>query len=184
MFLPNQETFAVKAPRGRKASKKKAARIRDAVHARRDAWAENRGHYRKTTAFIPADGQHQEAGNFKVLKNYAETVIDGWLDDGEFPANEVRTISMLRDFWAIVDRFNYRQGMRSFASNEDNGHMSALKRIGAKSKCVPQWKWQIFENVVRWGEPTGVPGSKIANVHPASIEAAKRIVGEVARELA
>jgi hypothetical protein len=178
-------TKSRKSSTARRANQRKAAKIREAVAARRDAYSESRKHYRNATAYIPNDGHHREPGNFKVLRNYAPTVIDGWFDEREteFTARDIRVISVCCDHWRALDEAAYeRRTMRGFVPTK--AFIRALKVMQARASRVPSWQWYVFENVVRWDEPVGIPGSKFASNSRASVSAAKQVVKEVARSIA
>lgn len=130
-----------------------------------------RGRYRKFTARIPNDGAHRTPGNYVVQKNFATSVIDEWLDDeGLFTQEEFNAIWFCAEMWRRLDQtaMGERQGSRS------------LYRISNIKRQFPWSEWSVFENVIRWNEPTGVHGSRISVIRASSLEAAKQIVKKVA----
>jgi hypothetical protein len=149
---------------------------------------DGRGRYRKATARIPNDGRHKEAGNFKVQINDATSVIDEWLnDDGLFTQDEFAAIWYCGEMWrriglTVRDR-NEKARASGLSDRRDYEAQRALNAIARIRKHFDRTDWNIFENVIRWNEPCGRPGSAIAMVPGSSIEAAKLIVKGIAREI-
>lgn len=119
------------------------------------------------------------------IVNKTVTVIDGWIDDDVFHRSHVRVIEYVRELWRDIQRprhpfFDPYDPEERDDSFESERAKNLLRRC---RNLVGSARWSIFENVVRWNEPTGVPGSRIAAVHPSSIIAAQDIVADVAADI-
>ncbi len=119
------------------------------------------------------------------IVNRTVTVIDGWIDDDVFHRPHVRVIEYCRDLWRDI-----RQPRHPFFDSPDlEDRADSFEAERAKNllrrcqRLVGHARWSIFENVVRWNEPTGIPGSRVANISEASIVAAQDIVREVAADI-
>jgi hypothetical protein len=44
-------------------------------------------------------------------------------------------------------------------------------------------RWNIFENVVRWNEPTGIPGSRICSLRDEAIWSAQETIAAIAGDI-
>lgn len=120
-----------------------------------------------------------------LVINRAVTVIDDWIDDDVFHRRHVRVIEAARDLWRAIKRprhpFFDPYDPEELEDGPDSERAKNLLR-----RCrslVGRGRWYIFENVIRWNEPTGIPGSRIANVSAASITAAQDVVRDVADEI-
>lgn len=119
------------------------------------------------------------------LVNKTVTVIDGWIDADVFSRGEVWAIEYARDLWRDIrfprhpyfDPPDLEDRNDSFESERAKNLLRRCRRLVGDSR------WYIFENVIRWNEPTGIPGSRIATVSEQSIIAAQEIVGAVANEV-
>jgi hypothetical protein len=113
------------------------------------------------------------------------TILDGWFDDDVFYRSHVRTIERIRDLWRRIKRPTHPY----FDSHDPEDRQDGPDAERAKNvlrncrRLVGNYRWNIFENVARWNEPTGVPGSRIARVSAASVRAAQMIVREVADDI-
>lgn len=117
--------------------------------------------------------------------NRSVTVIDDWIDGDVFHRPQVRVIEYARDLWRDIrrpchpyfDAPDLEDRNDSFESERAKSLLHRCRRL------VGDWRWNIFENVVRWNEPTGIPGSRIASVSGASIGAAQEVVRDVADQI-
>ena len=150
---------------------------------------DGRGKWKNSTARIPNDGQNKEPGAFRVRLNTAATVIDEWLnEEGLFTLEESRAIWTCHELWRKIGALDMRavrenRCVTGVSVQNDFRHSRALNKIHRMKQLFVRSEWEIFENVVRWGEPTGVPGSRFSVISAASITAAKEIVGSVAERL-
>lgn len=152
--------------------------------------AKRHGRYRKTTVYVfPSDGS-PESGNFKVEKNYATSVIDDWLNQDEpiFEPHEVQMICLCKHLWdnlGLIDMRLYNRGHSSYgrlmtlSGRDDYKHMRALNRLSTMKKRVSSRDWSIFENVIRWDEPTGFPGSKYSSASAAALSRTQSVIKRV-----
>lgn len=125
----------------------------------------------------------------KVLRNHASTTIDRWLKDGGpgFEAPQKQAIEHMRGLWAIVGHgpalvANY-VGVGGGRGDRE-GYMSALHSLSAYEREFPPYVWSAFEAVVRWDEPAGVAGSRLAHNSAQQQAHAKACVGFVASKIA
>ena len=129
----------------------------------------------------------------RVLRNQSSTAVDRWLRDGGpgFDAPQARAIDHVRGLWAIVGSgprvvANY-SGIRATGSGgrgDREGYLAALTTLGAYSREFPAYVWEAFENVVRFDEPAGKVGSRMANNSAQQQAHAKACVGFVASKIA
>lgn len=119
------------------------------------------------------------------IVNRSVTVIDGWIDDDVFHRPQVRVIEYCRDLWRDI-----RQPRHPFFDSPDledrNDSFESERAKNLLRRChrlVGNQRWNVFENVVRWNEPTGIPGSRVARVSVNSVFAAQEIVRGVATEI-
>jgi hypothetical protein len=124
------------------------------------------------------------AGEVRIVHRTV-TIIDGWFDDDVFYRSHIRTIERVRGLWRCIKRPTHPY----FDSHDPEDRQDGVDAERAKNvlrncrRLVGDYRWNIFENVARWNEPTGVPGSRIARVSPASIAAAQEIVRDVADDI-
>lgn len=117
--------------------------------------------------------------------NRAITVIDAWIDEDVFYRPHIRTIEQIRDLWRCIKRpTNVYFDSRDPEDRQDGPDAERAKNLlCCCRRLVGHYRWNIFENVARWNEPTGVPGSRIANISMASVAAAQQIVIGVAHDI-
>lgn len=117
--------------------------------------------------------------------NLAHTIIDLWIDDGIFLGSEIRSIEIARELWRSVARPSHDYFDSDDPENEREGlNMERAKALLRRCKNhVGCSRWLIFENVVRWNEPYGTPGSRLWEPSPECMVATQEIVAGVAREI-
>lgn len=118
--------------------------------------------------------------------NRTHTVIDGWIDEEIFERSHIRVIERARDLWRDIKRptLDY---FDSYDPDDDSESFDSERAKCLLKRCrnlVGEPRWRIFENVLRWNEPCGVPGSRLMTPCPESIGATKEIVIGVAEEIA
>lgn len=111
----------------------------------------------------------------QVTRNRRHTVIDGWVSDDEdyFERRHLRVIDHARDLWRAVSMHAATpidvgvfgtQGLE--IAHDDESAARALNLLRRARSLVPRWQWNVFENVVRWNEPYGFPGSALFGDKP------------------
>jgi hypothetical protein len=117
--------------------------------------------------------------------NRAVTVVDGWIDDDIFDRRHIRVIEYARDLWRDIRRPCHPLfDPPDLEDRDDSFDSDRAKNLLRRCRSVVgRGRWYIFENVIRWNEPTGIPGSRIASVSHASVEAAQQVIREVAEEI-
>jgi len=146
------------------------------------------------SGFALRHGRYETLGTiYRMADNCGEirivhrtvTILDGWFDDDVFYRSHIRTIERLRDLWRCIKRPTHPY----FDSRDPEDRQDGIDAERAKNvlrncrRLVGNYRWNIFENVARWNEPTGVPGSRISRVSEASVRAAQFIVREVADDI-
>lgn len=125
----------------------------------------------------------------QVTRNRRHTVIDGWIYDDEefFERRHLRVIDHARDLWRAVSMHASTpidvgvfgtQGLE--IAHDDESAARAMNLLRRARSLVSRWQWDVFENVVRWNEPLGFPGSSLFSMKPKRIEETKWIVRHVA----
>lgn len=117
--------------------------------------------------------------------NRTVTVIDGWIDEEIFDSRDVRIIEYCRDLWRDIRRPTHPY----FDPPDLEDRLDSFEAERAKNllrRCrqlVGRIDWSIFENVIRWNEPIGIPGSHYAVVSAGNIAAAQEVVVSVAKRV-
>lgn len=120
-----------------------------------------------------------------MVVNKTISVVDGWIDDGAFRHWEIYVIERIRDLWRVIRRPTHPH----FDGYDPEDRQDGLDAERAKNllrRCrnvVGLERWSIFENVIRWNEPTGVPGSRISALSQEAIWAAQDAVAIVAGDV-
>lgn len=120
-----------------------------------------------------------------LVVNKTISVVDGWIDDGVFRRREVYAIERVRDLWRVIRRPTHPH-FDGYDPEDRQDSFDAERAKNLLRRCrhhVGLERWSIFENVVRWNEPAGVPGSRVSALREASIWAAQDVVVDVAGEL-
>ena len=128
----------------------------------------------------------------RVLRNQAATTVDRWLRDGGpgFDAPQARAIAHVRGLWAATGSgprlvANYSGvGRVGGGLGDREGYLAALATLGSYQREFPAYVWEAFENVVRFDEPAGKVGSRMANNSAQQQAHAKACVGFVASKIA
>lgn len=150
-----------------------------------------RPQFENETVLVVNDLGIQEAQ--QVTINRRHTVIDGWLHDDEeyFERRHIRVIEHARDLWRAVSMHASTpidvgvfgtQGLE--IAHDDESASRALNLLRRARTLVPRWQWDVFENVVRWNEPYGFPGSSLFGDKPKRREETKFIVRSAAEIIA
>lgn len=128
-----------------------------------------------------------------VTVNRAHTVVDGWFHfyPDFFERRHIRVIEHARDLWRDVSVHGMSLAYEgSFDTRgleirfDDEASARAVNLLRRARGLVARWKWEVFENVIRWNEPYGFPGSRLFGDKPAREEWAKLVVRDVAEKVA
>ena len=129
----------------------------------------------------------------RVLRNLAVTAVDRWLAQGGpgFEAPQRQAIDHVRSLWAITGSgprvtANYDGiGIPSTGGGgERESYLSALHQLQRYEQEFPRYVWEAFEQVVRFDEPAGAAGSRMAKNAAQQQAHAKACVGFVASKIA
>lgn len=118
--------------------------------------------------------------------NRNHSVIDGWIDEEIFERRHIRVIEHARDLWREISRPTHD----FFDSWDPEDEREGLEAERAKNllrrarSLVHERDWRIFENVIRWNEPLGLPGSRLLAPNEKAKEAVQEIVIDVAETIA
>lgn len=138
---------------------------------------------------------HQETNTIaETACNRASHIVDKWFAEGwpgfEEPARAaINRCAKLWEVRPVVGKLTaaYEPTVFGGAPANDYGILSALDDNGQLERWQALFHpahWEVFEAVVRWGNPAGVAGSEMANNTPQSIASARAIVGLVANVIA
>jgi hypothetical protein len=134
---------------------------------------------------------HAETATFaKAYRKREKTGLELWMKQGGIGYDEgaLRAIQSCQQLWACMGnaRVTARYDVPMPPTTGDDGWTAqeASDEMARRKKAFPRAYWDVFENVVRHGEPAGVAGSRLANNRPQQFAAAKTIVGMVASMLA
>lgn len=116
------------------------------------------------------------------MVNKTVTVIDGWIDEDIFGRHHIRVIEYARDLWRDIKRPTHPH-FDSYDPEDREDGVEAERAKNLLMRCrrlVGRIDWSIFENVIRWNEPIGIPGSRYAAVTQRHTAAAQEVVASVA----
>jgi hypothetical protein len=129
----------------------------------------------------------------RVVRNAAVTTVERWLRQGGpgFDEPQRRAIDHMLALWRITGSgprvtTNY-SAVASGASGgpgDRENYLSALHAIEAYQREFPPYVWEAFERVVRFDEPAGAAGSRMAGNNAQQQAHAKACVGFVASKIA
>ena len=113
--------------------------------------------------------------------------VEWFLQGGPgFDAPQLRAVEYIQRLWAKAEtagRIVANYGFISRGGVEGRGHFEAIEELGEWRKEFGTY-WDVFENVIRFGEPAGIAGSRLATNRPQATAAAKAIVGLVGSVIA
>lgn len=116
--------------------------------------------------------------------NHAVTPFDLWLSDPDTPfqRRHVRVVERARDLWRSIDR--PANEITVIADGRDGLISERAKNLLRRCRNeVTRQDWHVFENVIRWNEPYGFPGSRLWAPSPAREATALRAVLAVAETI-
>lgn len=125
----------------------------------------------------------------QITINRAHTVFDKWvyMDAAFFERRHIRVVEHARDLWRAVSmppehylEFGSAGCAGLERSRDDEMAARASNLLRRARSLVSGWQWSMFENVVRWNEPYGFPGSNLYGDKPKREDMAKRVVRHVA----
>lgn len=134
-------------------------------------------------ALVPSHTSLIETQFSRQIINRTLTPIDEWFyfDADFWSRRQVRVIERARDLWRDVGRpthpyFDWRKHKGDGLTAE-----RAKNLLRRAHRLVGDSDWRVFENVIRWNEPTGFRGSSLCRQSPQAIAAAKVTVRGVAQ---
>ena len=178
-----------------KAARKKSKRIRPAKEELLvSPYVARHGDYRREL-IVDLSGElgGKRQSIVRVVRNAAVTAVDRWLSQGGpgFEAPQRQAVDHVRSLWAIIGsgpRVTARYdgiGIPSTAGgSERENYLSALHALQDYEKHFPRYVWEAFERVVRFDEPAGAAGSRMAANSAQQQAHAKACVGFVASKIA
>jgi hypothetical protein len=120
-----------------------------------------------------------------IVVNKTVSVIDGWIDEGVFRHWEIYAIERVRDLWRVIRRPTHPHfGGYDPEDRQDGSDAERAKNLLRRCRNhVGLERWNIFENVVRWNEPTGIPGSRICSLRDEAIWSAQETIAAIAGDI-
>lgn len=143
--------------------------------------------------FAKQHGDYEQLGQFHAARhamiNRKGSPIAAWFKEGGpgFEDPQARAIEYIERLWvkaATPGRLVANYGVTVRGGFEGRDHFEAIDELGRWQTEFGVDYWSVFENVVRFDEPAGVAGSKLAANRPQSASAAKAIVGFIASMIA
>lgn len=111
---------------------------------------------------------HAETATVTTAFRAAHDPVERWERDGRLSDTQLLAIALLRRLWRLAglsQRVTANYGER--IPGQGNAEHRAVNEIEARQDLhriqdyIPRPYWQIWENVVRHGEPAGVAGSRL-----------------------
>ena len=182
-----------------KAAKRKSKRTRvqaEAGEAAVSPFTARHGDYRRDL-IVDLSGElgGKRQSMVRVLRNVAVTSVDRWLSLGGpgFEEPQRRAIDHVRSLWTITgsgprvtahyDGLRIPRGPGGGADEREN-YLSTLHALQRYEREFPRYVWEAFERVVRFDEPAGLAGSRMAKNAAQQQAHAKACVGFVASKIA
>lgn len=130
--------------------------------------------YREKTVYVPANNNGANAGYFRVSENVDANLMDAWIIDAEgFDGGHLWAAHLCRSLWRSMPKPTAK-----IVDWEDERHSRSARRLAEiKRRVGPDWA--IFENAMRWNEPMGYAGSRLAMPRPEHIARTKQVVRRV-----
>jgi hypothetical protein len=157
--------------RGRRGNAKRGKKNKAAAEPLVNAFAARHGDYAR-------DGR---AGKSPVMRNRGGSSVDRWEAKGLLSETQLAAIAHMQRLWRIAEAgqrlaMNWTQTIRGCSGDGNFAEIQARADIHRIRSGFPQAYWDVFENVVRFDEPAGIAGSRLANVSRSAVEAAKLVV--------
>jgi hypothetical protein len=120
-------------------------------------------------------------GRSPVMRNRGGSSVDRWEAKGLLSETQLAAIAHMQRLWRIAEAgqrlsMNWTQTIRGCSGDGNFAEIQARADIHRIRGGFPQAYWDVFENVVRFDEPAGIAGSRLANVSRSAVEAAKLVV--------
>lgn len=138
-----------------------------------------------------ADQRHSvRSKEVKTIRILYPDIVDRWLAEGGpgFDETERAAIEHCRGLWhrlgccgSLVANLD---GDRGGSDGAGWSQHEALTELAVFKDRLPHRIWDVFENVVRWGQAAGHAGSEMASNAPQRQAAAKACVGFAASMIA
>lgn len=117
--------------------------------------------------------------------NRTLTPIDEWFyfEPDYWSRRQVRVIEHARDLWRDIGRPTHPHFDWKKAKGDGLTAERAKNLLRRAKHFVGNDDWNVFENVIRWNEPTGRRGSHLCKYRMTEVAAAKNTVRGVAQAL-
>lgn len=111
---------------------------------------------------------HVETGTVTTAHISASSPVERWKRDGRLSDSQIAAIALCDALWAntgLRQKLTSTYGER-LPPGTDNEWI-AVREIQARRDLeriegyVLPWQWEVYENVVRWGEPSGTAGGSL-----------------------
>lgn len=111
---------------------------------------------------------HAETATVAMAHIAVSSPVERWKRDGRLSDSQIAAIALCERLWAVSglrQKLTATYGERLPMSV--NNEWLAVHEIQARrdlerieGHCIP-WQWEIWENTVRWGEPSGTVGASL-----------------------
>ena len=157
--------------RGRLANHKRGQKSKDGAEPLVNEFAARHGDYARDS----------RAGKSAIMRNRGGTSVDRWQANGLLSETQLAAIAHMQRLWQIVDAgprlvANLDQTVFGSSGEGNLAEIEARDDINRIRSGFPAPYWNVFENVVRFDEPAGAAGSRLANVSRSAKEAARLVV--------
>ena len=130
-------------------------------------------------------GRDRRAGKSSNMRNRGGTAVDRWEKAGLLSPTQLAAIAHMQRLWLIVEAgprlvANLERTVFGCPGEGNLAEIEARQDVNRISGGFPPPYWNLFENVVRFDEPAGTVGSRLANVSRSGAEAARIVVCLVA----
>lgn len=133
---------------------------------------------------------HVETATKAMAHISAHSPVARWNKARRLSDSQNTAIALCGVLWAICGLkqklcASYGERMPVSCDNEwlANERIDAAKRLRRIEGYVPPHLWEVFENVVRWGEPTGTAGASLGFTGSKSTQAAVLTIVRVVADI-
>ena len=120
-------------------------------------------------------------GRSPIMRNRGGSSVDRWEAKGLLSETQLAAIAHMQRLWQIVEAgprlaMNWEQTIYGCNGDGNLAEIQAREDLQRISSGFPAAYWDVFENVVRFDEPAGTAGSRLASVSRSAVEAARLVV--------
>ena len=166
-----QRELTEREQRGRDANLKSGRKLNAQAEPLVNEFAARHGDYAR-------DGR---SGRSAIMRNRGGTSVDRWEAKGLLSETQLAAIAHMQRLWQIVDAgprlaMNWEQSIFGCSGDGNLAEIQAREDLQRIRSGFPSAYWDVFENVVRFDEPAGIAGSRLASVSRSAAEGARLVV--------